>query len=49
MADKNVPKNPTPKGADYCNKQGTSCTYDHLEICINCSRPKGWRRTRKAE
>ena len=41
--DKSVPKNPKPKGAEYCNKKGTSCYYNHLNICVNCGRQKGWR------
>jgi ribosomal protein L37E len=35
------------KGRVYCDKQGTSCYYNEEEICVNCGRPKGWRRAIK--
>jgi len=35
-----------PKGQGYCDKPGTSCYYDNQDLCVNCSRPKGWRQDR---
>jgi hypothetical protein len=34
----------TPKGAAYCNTPGTSCYYNAKDVCVNCGRPKGWRK-----
>lgn len=34
----------TPKGKEYCDVPGTACCYNEHEICVNCGRPKGWRK-----
>jgi hypothetical protein len=40
----------TPKGKAYCDKPGTSCYYNALNLCVNCGRLKGWRKfVRKAK
>lgn len=33
-----------PKGKDYCDKPGTACWYNSKNVCVNCGRPKGWRK-----
>lgn len=48
MSDKSAPMNPTPKGKAYCDVRGTSCTYNKDNVCINCGRPKGWRKPKTA-
>lgn len=37
-----------PKGRKYCNTPGTSCYYGPGDICVNCHRKKGWRKSHMA-
>jgi hypothetical protein len=39
-------KTSAPKGAAYCDKPGTSCFYGMNDLCVNCFRRKGWRKSR---
>lgn len=43
MTDKTA-KGRKSKGRQYCDTPGTSCYYDEQDVCVNCERPKGWRK-----
>lgn len=46
MADKSADKfTGTPRGTAYCEAPGTSCWYNSDNVCVNCGRSKGWRKT----
>jgi hypothetical protein len=36
-----------PKPGYDCSKPGTSCFYNRWNTCVNCGRPKGWKRMLK--
>lgn len=36
-----------PKDNYKCDQPGTSCYYNEHNLCVNCGRKKGWKRTCK--
>lgn len=44
MSDKSARSKAKPKGQAYCDTPGTSCYYGPNDVCVNCNRPKGWRK-----
>ena len=44
--DKSAKQTSKPKGKEYCDTKGTSCYYNEKNVCVNCGRTKGWRKTK---